>query len=73
MSDTLNSLQLGERPEGRTLLTASWVVGHKDGSHRLLKTVRLSSKMARSYSSDTDFPARSPGVSISAMLSSAPA
>lgn len=37
MSDTLNSLQLGERPEGRTLMTASWVVGHKDGSHRLLK------------------------------------
>ncbi|MCZ7857883.1 amidohydrolase family protein [Agrobacterium salinitolerans] len=37
MSDILNSLQLGERPEGRTLLTASWVVGHKDGSHRLLK------------------------------------
>ncbi|MGP4674490.1 amidohydrolase family protein [Agrobacterium salinitolerans] len=37
MSNVLNSLQLGERPEGRTLLTASWVVGHKDGSHRLLK------------------------------------
>lgn len=37
MSDVLNALQLGERPRGRTLLTASWVVGHKDGSHRLLK------------------------------------
>lgn len=37
MSDVLNTLQLGERPQGRTLLTASWVVGHKDGSHRLLK------------------------------------
>lgn len=37
MSDVLNALQLGERPEGRTLLTASWVVGHRDGSHRLLK------------------------------------
>lgn len=37
MSDILNSLQLGERPEGRTLLTASWIVGHKDGTHRLLK------------------------------------
>lgn len=37
MSDVLNELQLGERPQGRTLLTASWVVGHKDGSHRLLK------------------------------------
>ncbi|MCW8280688.1 amidohydrolase family protein [Agrobacterium sp. CMT1] len=37
MSDVLNTLQLGERPQGRTLLTASWVVGHRDGSHRLLK------------------------------------
>ncbi|SDJ99269.1 Cytosine/adenosine deaminase [Agrobacterium fabrum] len=37
MNDILNSLPLGERPKGRTLLTASWVVGHKDGSHRLLK------------------------------------
>ncbi len=37
MSAVLNALQLGERPQGRTLLTASWVVGHRDGSHRLLK------------------------------------
>ncbi|NTZ93305.1 amidohydrolase family protein [Agrobacterium tumefaciens] len=37
MSAALQSLALGERPSGRTLLTASWVVGHKDGSHRLLK------------------------------------
>nr|WP_295982827.1 amidohydrolase family protein [uncultured Agrobacterium sp.] len=37
MSAGLQSLALGERPSGRTLLTASWVVGHKDGSHRLLK------------------------------------
>ncbi|WP_216333519.1 amidohydrolase family protein [Rhizobium sp. X9] len=37
MSEPLQSLALGERPSGRTLLTASWVVGHKDGSHRLLK------------------------------------
>lgn len=37
MSDVLNALQHGERPQGRTLLTASWVVGHRDGSHRLLK------------------------------------
>ena len=29
-------LKLGERPDGRTLITASWVVGHRDGSHRLL-------------------------------------
>ncbi|KNY31661.1 MULTISPECIES: amidohydrolase family protein [unclassified Agrobacterium] len=37
MSAALQSLALGERPSGHTLLTASWVVGHKDGSHRLLK------------------------------------
>lgn len=37
MSAAMQSLALGERPSGRTLLTASWVVGHKDGSHRLLK------------------------------------
>ncbi len=35
MSDL--STELGRRPEGRTLITASWVVGHKDGSHRLLR------------------------------------
>lgn len=37
MSEALASLTLGRRPEGRTLVTASWVVGHKDGSHRLLQ------------------------------------
>lgn len=31
-----DTLVLGERPKGRTLITASWVVGHKDGCHRLL-------------------------------------
>lgn len=31
------SQDLGRRPEGRTLITANWVVGHKDGSHRLLR------------------------------------
>ena len=31
------SLDLGRRPGGRTLITASWVVGHKDGAHRLLR------------------------------------
>jgi cytosine/adenosine deaminase-related metal-dependent hydrolase len=30
-------LSLGRRPEGRTLITASWVVGHKDGGHTLLR------------------------------------
>jgi hypothetical protein len=30
----LESLKLGARPEGRTLLTAQWVLGHIDGQHR---------------------------------------
>lgn len=33
----LDTLPLGRRPEGRTLLTASWVLGHRDGAHRLLR------------------------------------
>lgn len=33
----LESLKLGERPNGRTLLTAQWVLGHIDGQHRLYK------------------------------------
>ncbi|MDX0802836.1 amidohydrolase family protein [Sinorhizobium medicae] len=37
MSGAFDTLPLGRRPEGRTLSTASWVVGHKDGRHRLLR------------------------------------
>lgn len=37
MNKALETLPLGSRPEGRALITASWVVGHKDGSHRLLR------------------------------------
>ncbi|MDX0753076.1 amidohydrolase family protein [Sinorhizobium medicae] len=37
MSGAFDTLPLGRRPEGRTLITASWVVGHKDGRHRLLR------------------------------------
>ncbi|MDX0445294.1 amidohydrolase family protein [Sinorhizobium medicae] len=37
MSAAFDTLTLGRRPEGRTLITASWVVGHKDGRHRLLR------------------------------------
>ncbi|MGJ8558060.1 MAG: amidohydrolase family protein [Sulfitobacter geojensis] len=33
----LSKLSLGKRPEGRTLLTARWVVAHQEGSHRLLE------------------------------------
>ncbi|MDX1084562.1 amidohydrolase family protein [Sinorhizobium medicae] len=37
MSGAFDTLPLGRRPEGRTLITASWVVGHKFGRHRLLR------------------------------------
>jgi cytosine/adenosine deaminase-related metal-dependent hydrolase len=30
-------LALGERPQGRTALTADWVLGHGEGGHRLLR------------------------------------
>lgn len=33
----LNDLKLGQRPSGRTALTARWVVAHRDGGHRLLE------------------------------------
>jgi cytosine/adenosine deaminase-related metal-dependent hydrolase len=33
MSDELDKLRLGARPQGRTLLTADWLLGHRDGSH----------------------------------------
>ena len=35
-SQTLDMLELGKRPQGRTLLTAAWVLGHRDGGHRLV-------------------------------------
>lgn len=31
------TLSLGRRPEGRTLLTAEWVLGHSHGSHCLIR------------------------------------
>ncbi len=37
MSQDFADLSLGRRPEGRTLITASWVVGHTDGGHTLLR------------------------------------
>ena len=37
MAHEMESPPLGRRPEGRTLITASWVVGHKEGSHTLLR------------------------------------
>lgn len=37
MTGNLDSLQLGVRSAGRTLLTADWVLGNRDGSHRLLR------------------------------------
>lgn len=32
----LKDLKLGARGDGRTLLTAQWVLGHRDGGHRLI-------------------------------------
>ena len=32
----LDTLALGQRPDGRTLITAAWVLGHRDGGHRLI-------------------------------------
>ncbi|TIX87523.1 amidohydrolase family protein [Rhizobium sp. P44RR-XXIV] len=37
MVQETDNLPLGRRPKGRTLITASWVVGHRDGGHRLLR------------------------------------
>ena len=34
-SDPLHTLTLGERPAGRTLLTADWVLAWRDGTHHL--------------------------------------
>ena len=33
---TLSDLALGRRPEGRTALSARWIVAHENGRHRLL-------------------------------------
>jgi cytosine/adenosine deaminase-related metal-dependent hydrolase len=32
----LDTLELGKRPQGRTSITAAWVLGHRDGGHRLV-------------------------------------
>lgn len=32
----LSDLALGQRPKGRTALAADWVLGHRDGRHRLI-------------------------------------
>lgn len=37
MSGILADLVLGKRPEGRTALSARWIVAHADGRHRLLR------------------------------------
>ncbi|MET0576231.1 MAG: amidohydrolase family protein [Mesorhizobium sp.] len=33
----LDTLELGKRPQGRTSITAAWVLGHRDGGHRLVR------------------------------------
>ena len=35
--NALADLTLGARPAGRTALTASWVLGHAGGQHRLIR------------------------------------
>lgn len=37
MTGNQDKLQLGVRSSGRTLLTADWVLGHRDGTHRLFR------------------------------------
>lgn len=37
MSTELTELTLGRRPEGRTALSARWIVAHADGRHHLLR------------------------------------
>ncbi len=37
----LDSLTLGQRPEGRTALAARWIVGHVDGRHKLLENAEI--------------------------------
>ncbi|MDH6233059.1 cytosine/adenosine deaminase-related metal-dependent hydrolase [Mesorhizobium soli] len=37
----LDTLELGKRPEGRTLISAAWVLGHRDGGHRLVSNGQL--------------------------------
>lgn len=32
----LGALELGRRPQGRTLISARWVLGYRDGGHRLV-------------------------------------
>lgn len=34
---SLSELTLGQRPKGRTALSARWIVAHQDGRHRLLE------------------------------------
>lgn len=36
-AQVLNTLDLGRRPEGRTLLTAAWVLGHRGSGHCLIR------------------------------------
>lgn len=37
----LGDLNLGERPAGRTLLTASWLLAHEDGGHVFFRNGEL--------------------------------
>ncbi|MGF7007547.1 amidohydrolase family protein [Aminobacter sp. BE322] len=52
----LDSLPLGKRPEGRTLITAGWVLGHRDGSHRLVPNGELVIDGGQVVFVGTEFP-----------------
>ena len=39
--DSLQTLELGARPSGRTLLTADWLLGYRDGGHVLIRNGEL--------------------------------
>lgn len=52
----LDSLELGKRPQGRTLLTAAWVLGHRDDGHRLVSNGEVVIDGGEVIFIGTDFP-----------------
>lgn len=52
----LDTLELGKRPDGRTLISADWVLGHKDGGHRLIPNGQVVVDDGQVIFVGTDFP-----------------
>lgn len=52
----LDTLELGKRPEGRTLISAAWVLGHRDGGHRLVPNGQVVIDGGEVIHVGTDFP-----------------